>query len=517
MLEAVEDPASLAASGGKKRRLYFSLFDVHHHIGEDTDGKKNLTVNGSYDFFRMCWKSLQERYQKPQELLDCQKPRFIVEKVVPPAPFSFLERDNTLTNSWLFDQFVAFPFHDTYRGATGENGKIIQYHNSNNRIAKMTGLGISSGRLIGFCRLDPHDEGYAVEELKRCKDMGLRGLKLHPLSDDWASEDFFRNSPWLREILKKAIAYRMPIIFDCRYESTLRLIYDIVDSIRHECLESQFSEAYIDANFKVIIAHIGFLWQSGDLLATALSHPNLYGDLTGQFSDKIKSLCEHLKSKVKSPYPSPYEAERNLYWTKKVIIGSDYCYFEPFHIVDQVLYFLSEEFYKLVNGNEGAIHDIFSLNANRLFRSDIPIQARKGQQQQQIPSSECVMLEKRHYATFMQAFIEKIKETTSEASPYHARIIPHRTDKDSRDPLSKQVDFYFLWRNANVALAGVIPDQLDRIVLYFLREADRDRASFEALLHQVKKCRAASETSLPGVVDTLVRWIGEKQQEGKAS
>ena len=42
-------------SDKSRRTLQFYLIDGHHHIGEDIDNHKNLTVNGSFDFFRSIW------------------------------------------------------------------------------------------------------------------------------------------------------------------------------------------------------------------------------------------------------------------------------------------------------------------------------------------------------------------------------------------------------------------------------------------------------------------------------
>ena len=41
----------------------------------------------------------------------------------------------------------------------------------------------SDGRLVPFCRLDPNDG--AVAEGSRCIELGARGIKLHPRSDEF--------------------------------------------------------------------------------------------------------------------------------------------------------------------------------------------------------------------------------------------------------------------------------------------------------------------------------------------
>ena len=44
------------------------------------------------------------------------------------------------------------------------------------------------GVLMGFGSVDPHDEG-AIDELTRCRDLGLRGLKFHPTMQRFRPDD----------------------------------------------------------------------------------------------------------------------------------------------------------------------------------------------------------------------------------------------------------------------------------------------------------------------------------------
>jgi predicted TIM-barrel fold metal-dependent hydrolase len=63
----------------------------------------------------------------------------------------------------------------------------------------------SEGRLVPFCRLNPNDR--AVAEAKRCVELGARGIKLHPRSDD-----FLMGSPEVREIFALANEHRLPVL-----------------------------------------------------------------------------------------------------------------------------------------------------------------------------------------------------------------------------------------------------------------------------------------------------------------
>jgi predicted TIM-barrel fold metal-dependent hydrolase len=63
----------------------------------------------------------------------------------------------------------------------------------------------SGGRLVPFCRLNPNDD--AVAEASRCVELGARGIKLHPRSDD-----FLMGSPEAREVFAFADDHHLPVL-----------------------------------------------------------------------------------------------------------------------------------------------------------------------------------------------------------------------------------------------------------------------------------------------------------------
>ncbi|GAH11234.1 unnamed protein product, partial [marine sediment metagenome] len=123
------------------------------------------------------------------------------------------------------------------------------------------------------------------------------------LLDRIGSFFFDQDFIWIYEILRRAIKYRVPIIFDCRFLNTLRWIYKLTTNIQNEFLNNNFTQDYVSSRLKIIIAHIGFLLGEDDFLFKVLSHPCIYGDLTGQFSSRTKNLIENLRQKVKCPFP----------------------------------------------------------------------------------------------------------------------------------------------------------------------------------------------------------------------
>ena len=63
----------------------------------------------------------------------------------------------------------------------------------------------SEGRLVPFCRLDPHDD--PVGEASRCVERGARGIKLHPRAEAFAMDD-----DAVREVFAFAHDRRLPVL-----------------------------------------------------------------------------------------------------------------------------------------------------------------------------------------------------------------------------------------------------------------------------------------------------------------
>ncbi|MHA1274807.1 MAG: hypothetical protein ACTSQS_15400, partial [Promethearchaeota archaeon] len=236
----------------KKRKLFFYLIDAHHHIGEDEDGHRNLSVRGSFDFFRSIWRLLNQKYKDMGSFPEHFRPKFKIINTRPPPPLEFLSSMQIHNQSWIFDQFVAFPFHDIFRNISKENEIKAQYNNSNKRIGNLMSDLNTGSRLIGYCRIDPQDGDLALRELDNAiKNLGLKGLKLHPLSDGWNNKNFFLNEDSIIfKIFQKSIDYNIPVIFDCRFTTTLSWIYECVKILRQKYSDNNFSEHFINSRLK---------------------------------------------------------------------------------------------------------------------------------------------------------------------------------------------------------------------------------------------------------------------------
>ena len=87
---------------------------------------------------------------------------------------------------------VVFPMHEP-AGYPPANDRVLE------------AVEASDGRLVAFCRVDPHDN--AVAEARRCLDAGARGIKLHP-----RAEQFTLSAPAVRELVALAHERRVPVL-----------------------------------------------------------------------------------------------------------------------------------------------------------------------------------------------------------------------------------------------------------------------------------------------------------------
>jgi predicted TIM-barrel fold metal-dependent hydrolase len=89
---------------------------------------------------------------------------------------------------------VVFPMHEPDDGYTAANDHVIE------------AAANSGGRLVSFCRLNPHS-GSAVEEARRALDAGAVGIKLHP-----RAEQFTLHTPGVRDIIALAHERELPVL-----------------------------------------------------------------------------------------------------------------------------------------------------------------------------------------------------------------------------------------------------------------------------------------------------------------
>lgn len=312
---------------GKIHRFY--VVDAHHHIGSDVDGHNNrnpVAPGGTFDFYFKVGGRLSQLFSDKPDIF-----RF--------SPHGFLNeciRNNekwkdTLDGTWVVDQTVVFPFNDDFKWREEDVGNAV-YWRSNDNISRWVTRAPYSFRLIGFGRVVPTEGKLAINEIHRMvESMGLRGLKLHPRSDGWSSSIV---SPEVKNVLVEAAKLNIPVLFDTRGFAQVMDIYEVTNMARSEL---QSTDKSLVANLKVIMAHIGFHLGHSELF-TVLSHPNIYGDVSGVHDAGVPRLFEEAKE-ILQPNLGKY---RN--WSEKILFGTDYNYFDVPHAVQFISYVLSKEF-----------------------------------------------------------------------------------------------------------------------------------------------------------------------------
>lgn len=160
------------------------------------------------------------------------------------------------------EKAVVFPFNEENPG--------ISFSRCNDYIA--AAVKAHPSRLIGFCRLDPNFGEKALMELERSVQvLGLRGIKLHP-----TSQNFSLDNPWLSELLAVAADMGLPVIFDTGKK-----------------MSPPTGIARLAAEYprlKIIMAHINLLDES---IAAAKAFPNIYLGTTGYFNLKKLAQAVH--------------------------------------------------------------------------------------------------------------------------------------------------------------------------------------------------------------------------------
>jgi uncharacterized protein len=129
----------------------------------------------------------------------------------------------------------------------------------------------SGGRLVAFCRLDPHASNPAAEA-ERCLDAGARGIKLHPRAEQFRLEE-----PETDPIFAVANERRVPVLVHAGRG---------IPALGRDAVE--LSERFPGA--RIILAHaavcdLAWIWRE------AASHPNLFFDTAWWNANDLLALC----------------------------------------------------------------------------------------------------------------------------------------------------------------------------------------------------------------------------------
>jgi hypothetical protein len=158
------------------------------------------------------------------------------------------------------------------------------------------------GQLFGFASVNPHDEDAPRKLEYAVKELGLCGLKLAPIY-----QNFYPDRKAYFPLYAKADELKIPILW---HQGTSFVSQGFLDASRPAQLDPiarQFP------SLKMIVAHLGHPWH-GECVSLIRKHPNVYADMSAlgsrpwQFYNAMMNVIE---------YGVPH----------KVLFGSDYPFF----------------------------------------------------------------------------------------------------------------------------------------------------------------------------------------------
>ncbi len=137
-------------------------------------------------------------------------------------------------------------------------------------------------RLIGFASVDPHKGEMAVRELERAvKELGLRGLKLHP-----PTQQFYANDRRYYPLWEKAQELEIPVLIHTGHTFVGGYL-KYADPVYVDDVAANFPR------LKIMLAHFGFPWVE-QAISLAWTRPNVYIELSGWSPKYIPELIWRL-------------------------------------------------------------------------------------------------------------------------------------------------------------------------------------------------------------------------------
>ncbi|MET1159622.1 MAG: amidohydrolase family protein [Thermoprotei archaeon] len=168
-------------------------------------------------------------------------------------------------------------------------------------------------RLIGFTSVVPNPAEVAIKELRRAvRDLGLRGLKLHP-----SMQGFCIRHPHVIKVLRAAGELGIPVVIHAML-GDLSTLYFKPPPGEHELPDPNKVEDYdfialLAPNTVIVYAHMGGLFGFRRFMDIAASHPNVYLDT----SYSILTIAEEIGPQMLAKYIKSLGAD-------KLVFGSDH-------------------------------------------------------------------------------------------------------------------------------------------------------------------------------------------------
>ena len=310
---------------------YLPLVDFHTHIGRvkiETTKGASQRVNRPQDIINLYEKlqyEIHRRITQNQENYYITLPKAEeLSHPLLPSVRKLLELNRTKSRGWIVDHIVCFPFNDIFHKKTSP--KFVK---SNQYVRHQTQTYDFSFRFIPFCRVDVTDKG-AVEEIRSSVGLGMRGLKLHPMSQGWIENIISANC---KEVLQTAGEISIPIIFDVPNKGVAVDITTIAEEARQE----------VDFPINVVLGHSAFDYNSEEIF-DCLQKDHMFAETSGM---RGKDVEIYFKNVVKVNG-----------WEEKLLFGTDSNYFGVLQAADFITFLLSHKFKALVESNGSDIEPL---------------------------------------------------------------------------------------------------------------------------------------------------------------
>ena len=167
------------------------------------------------------------------------------------------------------------------------------------------------GRFIGFATVDPWKDRWAVNELERAvTELGLRGLKLHPIH-----QAFFPDDRRFYPLYRKCVELDVPLLLHSGFAAAgVGMPGGGGMKLKHAAPIPHVDDVAADfPELTIIMAHPAWPWVE-EQIAVALHKPNVFIDLSGWAPRYI---------------PEALIREANTRLQDKVLFGSDFPYLPP--------------------------------------------------------------------------------------------------------------------------------------------------------------------------------------------
>ena len=166
-------------------------------------------------------------------------------------------------------------------------------------------------RFIGFATVDPWKDRWAVNELERAAtELGLRGLKLHPIH-----QAFFPDDRRFYPLYEKCVELDIPLLLHSGFAAAgVGMPGGGGLKLKHSAPIPHIDDVAADfPELTIIMAHPAWPWVE-EQIAVALHKPNVFIDLSGWAPRYI---------------PAALIREANTRLQDKILFGSDFPYLPP--------------------------------------------------------------------------------------------------------------------------------------------------------------------------------------------